>query len=256
MAIKCNYSSCNVELTEENIKNFLLDSIGENYSGFYCSDEHFGFDVIKNIFPNSSSFVEKAIAQLNLTVNGQTPIVEAAVPTELATGNQLTQQTPQATPAIDSDLDLINQANDGVGNGVVTPAVIATVPVVDESNVLQQCMKLNSDMANLVQSLVQVASNSKYPLGLNPMEDSYNYKGITVPRTMYSFYVVDPSFTFNLVYSPEFVSLIFANDSYNFTIKEMDKLFQDVAVTATSLQKKIEAIINQETGNTQLQAGA
>lgn len=233
--IKCDYAPCNIELSDTNIKNFILDSVNENFSGFYCSHEHAGFDIIKNIFSNPAAFLAKATQELNINIPANTNVdSENTIP-------------ENAINSVDLDLDLVTNVNNQIANGNLAPAVTMQ-PILNESVVKDKISKLNINMTNLVENILNVSSTSQFPLGKNVVPDAFMQDGVLVERYTFSLYSISPSFTFNITYSPEFMSLVFANDSYNFKIVELDKIFSDIPLTASSLYTKIESIIKDANG--------
>lgn len=236
--IKCDYAPCGKELTDTTIKNFILDSVNENYAGYYCSHEHAGIDIIKSVFPNPSTFVVKAIAELNLSVDGVTVNAGAQEAGNFNNG----PAAVQAQPAVDADLDLITNVNQQVANGTMGATVPMAV-IANEQLIKEASVKLNANMASLIDNMMTVSSTGMFPLGKNSMPDSYQSDGVVLERMIYSVYSVDPSFTFNVVYEKSFISFMFADDGYNFKLTELDKVFTDVQLTASSLYTKIESII-------------
>ncbi len=240
MAIKCDYAPCSTELSDTTIKNFILDSVNENYAGFYCSNEHAGYDIIKSVFSNPSTFITNAVNELGLNING------AAAQAAPNFNNE-----PVAAPipeAIDADLDLITNVNQQAAQGGNLPNTVPMAVVANEQLVKETANKLNADMASLIQNIMTVSSTNSFPLGKNVVPDSYVADGVVLERMIYSIYSIDPSFTFNVVYEKNFISFMFADDMYNFKITELDKVFNDVQLTATSLYKKIESIIKDVNG--------
>lgn len=239
--IKCDYAPCNIELSDTNIKNFILDSVNENFSGFYCSHDHAGFDIIKNVFSNPSAFLAKATQELNINVPANANANSENTATIVSPQNQ------NNIIPVDLDLDLVTNVNNQIANGNIAPAVIMQ-PILNESDVKDKISKLNVNMTNLVESILNVSSTSEFPLGKNVVPDAFMQDGVLVERYTFSLYSISPSFTFNITYSPEFMSLVFANDSYNFKIVELDKIFSDIPLTASSLYTKIQSIIKDANG--------
>lgn len=240
--IKCDYAPCKAELSETTIKNFILDSVNENFSGFYCSHEHAGFDIIKNVFSDSNAFMTKAINELGLNnVPANTIVGEQALP-------NVPNFNPEPAPAGDLDLDLITNVNQQVANGGAMANVVAMQPVQNEQLIKEDINKLNQNMDSLIEKILTISSTGEYGLGKNVVPDAFMYKGVLVERYIFSLYSISPSFTFNITYSPEFVSFVFSNDSYNFKIVELNKIFDDKQLSANSLYTRIVSIIKDANG--------
>jgi hypothetical protein len=236
--IKCDYAPCKMELSETTIKNFILDSVNENFSGFYCSHEHAGFDIIKNVFSDSNAFMTKAITELGLNT-------DAAVANTITAGPVILTPNivPENIPVGDLDLDLITNVNQQVNNGGAMTDVVAMQPVQNEQIIKEDISKLNENMNSLIEKILTISSTGEYGLGKNVVPDAFMYKGVLVERYIFSLYSISPSFTFNITYSPEFVSFVFSNDSYNFKIVELNKIFDDKELSANSLYTRIVSII-------------